>query len=336
VLKIDLLPRTFAQARTNKLLLVAGLVALLLCAGFWLNMSLSLQRQIAQTEAKIEEVKPIATEVDKLTSELNQKKAELQPIADKVSFVKEADKSGEIYWDQYHKIKRYIYGRAQMTSFSITPPNSVSFNVTLRGTTEYARFLLNLLRCPYMTLTSFQPLSAGRGIPASEEPEKGEWPTARGKIAEPGTTSAAPRTAAVGPMGMEGGMVPGMGPVGPPPEAMGGSAPPPGMMMGPGPAGEPGMMAGGQPGAGGATATPETQEINLQVSGTLLASISVPAPKGAAPAGGAGMGPGMMGEPGMMGGPGMGGPGGPPGPPGPSGPPPGGPPEGGGDEGGEE
>jgi hypothetical protein len=307
VLRIDLLPKTIAQARTNRLLLVASLVALALCALYWLHTSSAIQAQIAATEKRIEEVKPVAAEVDKLTAELNKKQADLKPIADKVDFVAEADKCGEIYWDQYHKIKRYIYGRAQMLNFSITPPNGVSFTVVLHGTTEYARFLLNLLRCPYMTLTGFQALSAGRQIPSAEEPEAGEWPTARGKIAAPGAAGATQRPTTPG-------GVPGMGPAMQPPMGMGGTvvpamaAPEPmpgGAMMMPSPQG-PG--AGGA--AGGATSAPEQQEITLQVSGTLLTTITVPTPRGGAPAGmpggemGMGMPPGMAG-PGMPG-PGMG------------------------------
>ncbi|MCD6351439.1 MAG: hypothetical protein J7M26_04880 [Armatimonadetes bacterium] len=319
MLKIDLLPKTFARARINRLMIIVGVVLLVLCLMYWFHASAVVGKQIAQVQEQISQVKPTADKVDQLTAELNSKQAELKPIADKVKFVEDADKSGEPFWEQYHKIIKYVYGRAQMHDFSITPPNSVRFTVTVHGTTEYARFLLNILRCPHMTLTGFQALSAGRAIPSAKQPEEGEWPTAKG---------ATMTTAAVVPTSRGGGGVPGMGPAG----GMAGGMMGPGagsMMAGPGsmaagpmaggPGGEMGGMMGmpGAPGMGGgmgggragsATSSPETQEITLQVEGTLTESISVPAPGGGAAAGGGGMG-GMMG--GMGGGmPGMGGMGG--------------------------
>jgi hypothetical protein len=356
VLRIDLLPKTFARARLNRTLLVVSLVVLGLVGLYWLQAAVSLQRQISATERQVTEVKPQADEYDRLTSELTQKQNDLKPIADKVNFVRQADECGGPYWDAFHKIKRYIYARAQMRSFSISPPSSVSFTVVVHGTTEYARFLLNLLRCPYMTFSGIQALSAGRGIPSTKEREPGEWPTARGKTG-PGPGMGGPSVRPTGPaagpnitpastvppmgggpppmggpgMGGPGPMAVGPGPMGPGGPMGGPGGPPTGAPGGP-PMGEgtmggpPGMMGGGAGGAGSATTAPEKQEIVLQINGTLTTPITVPQPPGAAAAGAAMAGaPGAGGMPGLGGMPGAGGaPGGPA--PGMAGPPGGGPP----------
>ncbi|MBC7288655.1 MAG: hypothetical protein H5T86_11580 [Armatimonadetes bacterium] len=361
MLRIDLLPKTFARARTNKMLLVIVLVLLGIAALYWLRMSAALQRQINEVQQKIAEVKPKADEFDRLSAELASKRGELAPIAAKVEFVKQADDSGKPYWEAYHKLKRYIYERARVLEFSIQPPNQVTFTAVVHGTSEYARFLINLLHCPHMTLTGFAALSGGRGVPSAKAPEPGQWPTAAGKRAAAGIeTPPGAAGRAGGGVGGPGPMGPmmGAGPMGGPPEMPMGAPPggpgpagPPGPegmmgpgMMGPGPMG-PGMMgmAGGA-GAGAATTEPEKQEITIQVRGTLAESITVPAPPGGGAAGmaggapGMGMGP-MMGPGPEMGMPGGGGmpPGGPPGGPagGPGGPPAGGGgPPAGGEEGG--
>lgn len=335
MLRIDLLPKSFRIARLNKLLLVGMLVVLGLAAAYWLQTGATINAQIAETERQIASVRDAANQYDKTMAELGEKQAELQPIADKIKFVEDADKSGEIYWELYHKLKRYIWAQAQMENFSIRPPNGCSFTVRVTGTTQYARFLLNLLRCPDLTITSFTVLSAGRGVPSVGQPEPGMWPTARGKILT-GEEQAPPARA-----GGAGGGVPGMGPVGagapgmggmpgaggppggmpgapmmggpggPPggmpgmggmpgggPPGMGGMGPGPGA-MGPGSGGMGGMMGGAAAGAGGATTSPDRQPITIQVSGTLSTMIVTPMPPGAGMGGAAGM-PGMGG--GMPGG----------------------------------
>ncbi|MCX7599081.1 MAG: hypothetical protein N2512_09475 [Armatimonadetes bacterium] len=353
MLRIDLLPKSFRIARLNKLMLVGLLVVLGLVAAYWLQTGATINAQIADTERQIASVRDAANQYDQTMAELGDKQAELQPIADKVKFVEDADKSGEIYWELYHKLKRYIWAQARMETFRISPPNACSFTVQVTGTTQYARFLLNLLRCPDLTITSFTVLSAGRGVPSAGQPEPGMWPTARGKVVT-GEQQAAPARA-----GGAGGGVPGMGPVGMGGPGMGGMPGPGGPMMGGGPGGPPGgapgmggMPGGGPPGmggmgpgpggmgpgpggmgpmagmmggqvgaAGGATTSPDRQPITIQVSGVLSTTIAPPMPPGAAMGGVGGMpgmGGGMMGMGGAPGGmPGMGGaPGGAPGGPG--------------------
>ncbi len=312
MLKIDLLPKHFAIARTNKRILAIGIILLLVVgAGFWVKHR-AIGGEIVNVQAAIAALKPDVEEVGKLEKEISEKQGRLDPIKSKIDFVEKADKTGEEYFDRFHSINKYIWAEPQMprmSSFSITGGSSVQFTVRVQGTAGVGRFLLNLLRCPDLTGISYSGVPGGRSIAAS----------GAGAV----TTGGAP--------GM-----PGPGRLGPP-GMPGGVARPGGM----GPVGMPGAMPG-PPGLPGAVATPQAagvepgspnEPITLQISATLTKPITTPIPPGGGMAaggmgmGGPMMGPGMMGPGGMPMGPGMMGPGGMP--MGPGGPPaaPGAPPE---------
>ena len=288
MLKVDLLPRQFAIARTNKKLLALILLILAGSVVGWFLYFAKIKTDISSAQAQLEEAKPDANKVRDLQAKAASKQSDLQPIQDKLQFIARADRSGAVFWDRFHQINEYIWERAQVSSFSITPPSSVQFTVTVHGTQETGRFLLNLLRCEALTNINMSGLPAGKSIQGAG-----------------GITQA-------GPPGMMGG----------PPGMMGG---PPGMMGGPPGMGLP-MSAGAAAASGLEPGSPD-EPIVLQVTAILAKPITTPYPTGAAPAMGGPPGmmggpPGMMGgPPGMMGGP-PGGPGmmGPPGAPG--GPPP--------------
>jgi len=271
LLKIDLLPRHFAVARTNRIVMVLLIIALLAVMGGWVFALGMVKSQISSTQKKLEAVEPKAKEVERIESETAAKEAELAPIAQKVDFVEQADDSGAQYWDRYHAINEYIADFAQVTRFSITNPNSVNFTAIVGDTTEAARFVLNLIQCPALSNVSISGLPAGVSIEGAGGASVSFSPMA-------------------GPMGMEPGMEMGAAPPGGEPGLM-----EPGMMGGPG------MGGGGQPSA--------TGEITLNITASLTESVSEPTPAGAGggaaagmgmgmgPGMGAGMGPGM--EPGM-------------------------------------
>lgn len=295
MLKIDLLPAHYVIARRNRKTLVLCIPVLVGVVAVWLLLLFNVKATIARTEKELEETTAIANKVRDLQQEATTKKGELAPIEAKVNFVKDADASGEPFWDRFHKINKYIYDRVLMTNFSITPPTSVSFTVEIQNTEDAGRFLINLMRCPYIT-----GIQIGGNVGGGGEIR--------------GTSGAAAAPAAGGEMGMPGG------------------GPPPGMDMGPGGPGGPGMP--GMPGGGGPAPAASAQGvITFSVTCTLKEPINLPSPPSGAPAGG-GMSPdalpGEMG-PGGPGGPG-GPPGGPPG--GGGGPPPGPPADGGGGGGG--
>ncbi len=164
MLKIDLLPRHFAVARINKVIIAGLIVVVLVVMAGWGFAVLATRSNIGKAETELAEIKVTADKVRALESETNQKQAELKPIADKVDFVEKADASGEQFWDRFHAINRFIYERAQVTRFSITPPDAVNFDVIVGDTTECARFVLDLIQCPMLTSVSVSGLPAGVSI----------------------------------------------------------------------------------------------------------------------------------------------------------------------------
>jgi len=78
----------------------------------WLAVVMNTKSRIAEFNRKYDEVKPIADKVRDLEGKKAAKEGQLAPIAEKVKFVEEADKSGEQYWDRFHAINRYIYDKA--------------------------------------------------------------------------------------------------------------------------------------------------------------------------------------------------------------------------------
>ena len=283
MLKIDLLPRHFAVARTNRIVMVLLIIALAAVMGGWVFALGMVRSQIGSTQDELTAVEPKAKEVERIEGETTAKEAELAPIAQKVDFVAEADESGAQYWDRYHAITEYIAEFAQVTRVSITNPSSVNFTAIVGDTTECARFVLNLIQCPALSNVSISGLPAGVSIEGAGG--------AMGTFSPMG-----------GPMGMEPGMEMGAPPPGGVPGMM-----EPGMM-------EPGMMGG--PGMGGGGRVSATGEITLSIAASLTESVGEPQPPGAGGGAGAGMGmgPGMGGpgmEPGMMDPMAMEGPGGP-------------------------
>jgi len=272
VLKIDLLPKHFAIARTNKRLLAGAVVFLVVVlAAFFLKYN-AIQADMVRTEEAIAEVQPIADQVRELEGEISEKQGWLDPIKGKIDFIAKADESGGKFFDCFHSINEYIWQGAQMSSFSISG-SSVSFTVEVRGTTGVGRFLLNLLRCPDLTNITYSGLPGGQSIEAS------------------GSGGAATMGAGAPGIGMPG------------PGDRGGFQPP--MLGGGGPIGAPGMPG---PAAGptaqvaaasGVEPGSPNEPITLQISATLTEPITIPSPPSQAVAG-AGMGGGMMG-PGMMG-----------------------------------
>ena len=269
MLKIDLLPRHFAIARTNKRILAIGVILLVVVGvGFGLKHK-AIRGEIAKTEQAIAEVKPTADEVRGLEAETSEKQGWLDPIKAKIDFVEKADKTGEEYFDRFHSINEYIWDEAQMSNFAFSGGSSVEFAVMVQGTAGVGRFLLNLLRCPDLNNITYSGVPGGRSI-------------------------AATGTGAVTTGGISG--MPGPGMMGP-----GGMPPRPGMpgpgMMGPG--GMPGAAATLQ--AAGVEPGSPNEPSSLQISATLTEPMTTPIPPGGGMAAVGAAGAGMMGA---MGGPG--------------------------------
>lgn len=275
MLKVDLLPAHYAIARRNRKTIFLSIPLLVGVAVLWLLVMVKMNNDITKTTAELEQATRDADVVRKLQDETTAKQAELTPIQDKVKFVQAADVSGLPFFDRFDKINQYIYDKSVVRNFSITPPGAVSFSVELANTEDAGRFILNLIRCPFITGIS---ISGSPGVGGTIQGEGG---------------AAAPAAAAGGPGG------PGMAPGGPgmPPEAGAGPAP--------------GAPAGGAP-AAGAVAGPIQLSVTatLVESITIPTPPSGAAAGAAGPEGAAGPG-GPGGPPGGPGGP-PSGPGGPP------------------------
>ncbi len=287
MLKIDLLPKHFGIARTNKRILMIGLVLLVVIGAVFAYKYNGVQAQIAQTKETIAKVEPIAVEVGKLENEISKKQGWLDPIKAKLDFVENADKTGEEYFDRFHSINKYIWEGAQMSSFSVNSgggtaggmggmrtsgmmgpgtaqptggtASTVQFTVRVHGDAGVGRFLLNLLRCPDLTNIKYSGVPGGRSITASG--------------------AGAVTTATGGPLGM--------------------SDP---RIMGPGMPGAAGLRerAAMPQGVGVEPGSPN-EPITLQISATLTEPIAVPTPpSGGAAATAMGGMVGAMGSPGRV------------------------------------
>lgn len=287
MLKLDLLPAHYAIARLNRKVIIMAIPVLVGVALLWLLLLLNMNGTINRTKSGLESTKVQADKVRDTQGKTAKREGELKPIADRINFVQAADQSGGQFWDRFHEVNKYIHERALISSLSISG-STVTFTAGLENTEDAARFILNMVRCPYITSFSISGLTVAGGAVMSSA---GVSPTG----------GAAP-AGAPGMPGAEAGAPPGMGPGGP-------GMPPPG--MGPGGPGGPGMGPGAPGGAapGGAAAA---GPITFNVTCTLKQAIVVPTPP-AAGGGAAAAGPGGAGPGGPPGAPGMGGPGGPPG-----------------------
>lgn len=203
MLKLDLLPAHYTVARRNRKVIFLSIPLLVGVVLAWLLVMVQMNSTIARTQKELDETTVLAEAVRKIKGETEKQKAELKPIQDKVDFVLAADKSGSQYWERFFEINKFIYGRAVVTRFSITPPDTVAFDVEVETTEDAGRFILNLIQSPDIT-----------GISISGQPVAG------GTIG--GAAGAAPAAAPGGEMPPGG---PGAGPPGAPGEAMPGGAP---------------------------------------------------------------------------------------------------------------
>lgn len=259
MLRIDLLPSSIARGRRNVRIAVLGgaaIIVTLVVMFLWLSQ---VKANVAEVQEELTEVKERADYVREKQSEAESKQSELDPIQAKIDFVTEAEKSGDVFFDRFYKINEYIHAQAQLTEFSITPPENVSFGVRVNGTSQAGRFVLNLIRCPHLARIQVSGMPGGPSVePAGSQLQVGDrqeinfqvQATLTDPISVPtppggGQEAAGGRGEAGGP-GMGPGMEPGMGP-GMEPGAPGG--PPGGAPPGEPPGGAPpgGPSGGGPP-----------------------------------------------------------------------------------------
>jgi len=317
VLKIDLLPARIPRARTNKrILALLGLVLIAALLGFGFLMTTT-QAKLAAANEELQKATEEANKVTAIENETQAIRARLQPIADKVKFCEQADECGYPYWERFYAINEFIYGGAEMRFFGIMSRNApglvgdgspealyhvsgpagtdCAFAVRVKNTNEFARFILNLIRCPEISDIRIQgSVPPGRVIAA-------QWPRILQQWNLPNlgipTGSIQGLNLGAGAAGAPAGGAPGGMP--------GGEAPPSEVPGAAGGAPTPGAGAGG--GAVGLAPQPRLDgSIDILVTCQLVHPILVPQPPGgAAGAPAAGAGPGPAG-PGPAAGPGPG------------------------------
>lgn len=333
MLRIDLLPPGVRRARTNKKLLALIVLLLVPVALGVLFYATTLQSKLTGLQADYTKVKEEADKVRATEAETGGIRGRLQPIADKISFIRQADECGYPYWERFFEIAEYIYGGAELRFFGImahaagglvgggdpealyqqTGPSGGSpdcaFGVTVKNANECARFMLNIIRCPEVSnLRISGTIPSGRAIAAKwpqilqqwNLPSLGGIPTMNVEGLSFSGGGGGGGAAGGGMPGMEGGAMP-AGDMGAMPGGPGGGMPG-------GPGGDMGMGGRGGMGGGGGAASSVVQprldgSIDLLITCQLNKPIMVPSPPGlggAAAAGGMGAG-GMMGPGGGMG-----------------------------------
>lgn len=181
MLRINLLPEHFAQARAAKkmMFLFAGLIALVIVG--WMFLSVNLSRQIAYLEqqyngpktegmpadmpedgyhAEAERVRAIEAEAQKLQDDR-------KPYGVRVDFIEALEKVPQQYVDALEGIEPYIYENARINGLDIAGGN-VTMQVSTTSTSDAGRFYLNILRCPALQNVTIQVGSGGGGISAAQ------------------------------------------------------------------------------------------------------------------------------------------------------------------------
>ena len=293
--KINLLPKSYYEAKQAKQLIVlfAVIFAVVIAAGiFW---QIQINKQVKELEEKISIAQGFKSQIDQIEGEIAQRQQEVAYYQVRVDAINGVLDFNKTIPAPFYEVAKWTYEKVQYTSLSIAGTN-VSIRGRARSLNDIARYILNL----YKATDTFNAGSIS--------------------LAVDGMGSS-------NPTGMPGDM-PGMGGSGPMPGMPGGSQMSAAAIAGPalsGPtpdAGMPGM--GGMPGMPGMgdSATLGNSNSRTWINFTISATLKKGLPThsfslGGQQAGGNGMGmngmpgmPGMPGDPGMMGsGPMPGGPG---------------------------
>jgi len=195
VLRINLLPEHFAQARVARkmMLLFAGLIGLTVFA--WLFMPglgwVSMSRRIAHVQreyngpratAPTDGYKAEADRVVAIEQETEGLKTQREPYGVRVEFIKALGQVPQQYVAALLGIEPYIYENARITSLSLQG-GTVTMQVMTPSTDDAGRFYLNILRCPALSSVSIQVGSAGGGggrVSATQYPGGGGGPPGAG------------------------------------------------------------------------------------------------------------------------------------------------------------
>lgn len=163
-IKIDLLPRYVKLKRNLHRSIAACLVVTGAVAGLLLVILQQRRLELETVKTNLQTAQTVVAQVTTATSEKTTALTGAAPIANAVSFMTAASKTGSQRAALLHLVRQYIYEDAIVSSIDISDGQKVVILATVRTPDEYARFLLNLRRSADVnggTLFKGLPLASG-------------------------------------------------------------------------------------------------------------------------------------------------------------------------------
>ncbi len=165
-IKIDLLPGYVKLKRDLHRSIAACVVATGAIAGVLLMVLEQRKLDLQTVEANRLVAEAVAAQVTAASNAKSASDAEAAPLLNAVSFMSAASKTGPQRAALLNLIRQYIYEDAIVSSIDVSDGQKVVIRATVRNTSEYARFLLNLRRASDTqggTLFKGSPVASGPG-----------------------------------------------------------------------------------------------------------------------------------------------------------------------------
>ncbi len=162
MLKIDLLPSYVRERRKVKPAIILVVVIILVEVALLLGASMKVKGAIAATQKELDEIEPVAKQVESLEAEAQSELATVKPAIDRVKYYEDMAKLGDQFVKLIDAVNEYIYEKVTVQNFQ-TDGSSVSFTAVTDSTESFGRFLLNFLRCPAVTNVSVSTNIGGGG-----------------------------------------------------------------------------------------------------------------------------------------------------------------------------
>lgn len=238
--KINLLPKSYYEARSARNLCILFAVILLVIIGIGIFWHIQINNQIKDLDKKIEIANGYKKQIDAIEGEISQRQQEVAYYQVRVDAIEGVLDFNKTIPAPFYEVAKWTYEKVQYTSLSITG-SQVAIRGRARTINDIARYILNL----YKAKDSFNPGTVSLSVDGMGSAN----PSGMGDNGMPGMPGSMP--------GMTGGMpgMPGTAPAGPSPAMAGGSQFNAGAIAAPalggGPTGVPGAAdMNGMPGMG--------------------------------------------------------------------------------------
>jgi len=195
LLKIDLLPSYVRERRKVKPAIILVVVIILIEVALLMGASMKVKGAIAATQKELDEIEPVAKQVESLEAEAQGDLATVKPAIDRVKYYEDMAKLGDEFIKLIDTVNEYVYEKVTVQNFQ-TDGSNVSFTAVTDSTESFGRFLLNFLRCPAVTNVSVNTNIGGGGGGGAAMPGvpgiPGGGPGMPPGIGGPGVGAAAP------------------------------------------------------------------------------------------------------------------------------------------------